>query len=86
MLRRIASGVFVICLAAWCGLALVLCMALVERGFSGIGPKLLHLAGRTTDFGVHSWSMVVWRLLGLFFITTVARYFRRPKRCKVTVP
>ena len=82
MLRKIATGVFVICLTAWCGFALVLCMTIVGHGFSSVGPKLLHLAGATSEFGVQSWSLVVWRFLGLLFITIVAGYFRRPKRSK----
>ena len=83
MLRKIAAGVFVVCLTAWCGFALVLCMAIIGHGFSSVGPKLLHLAGATSEIGVQSWSLVVWRLLGLFCITIVAGYFRRPK---LTVP
>jgi len=47
MLRKIATGVFVLCLTAWCGLALVLCMTIIGHGFSNVGPKLLHLAGTT---------------------------------------
>lgn len=31
-----------------------------------------------TTFGVQSWSLVVWRLLGLLCITIVAGYFHRP--------
>jgi hypothetical protein len=46
MLRRIATVVFGICLTAWCGFALVLCMTIIRHGFSSVGPKLLHLAGR----------------------------------------
>jgi hypothetical protein len=86
MLRKIATCVFVICLTAWCGFALVLCMTITAHGFSSVGPKLLHLARETSEFGAPSWSMVVYRLLGLFFITIVAGYFRRPKRCKHTAP
>ena len=78
MLRKIATGVFVLCLTAWCGLALVLCMTIIGHGFSNVGPELLHLAGTTNEFGVQSWSLVVWRLLGLLCITIVAGYFRRP--------
>jgi hypothetical protein len=79
MLKKIATGVFVVCLTAWCGFALVLCMTIIGHGFSSVGPKLLHLAGATSEIGVQSWSLVVWRLLGLFCITMVAAYFRRPK-------
>jgi hypothetical protein len=86
MSRKIATGVFVICLTAWCGFALVLCMTIIGHGFSSVGPKLLHLGGATSEFGVQSWSPVVWRLLGLFFITIAAGYFRRPKRSKLTAP
>ena len=45
MLRKITTGVFVLCLAAWCGLALVICMTIIGHGLSAVGPKLLHLAG-----------------------------------------
>jgi hypothetical protein len=86
MLRRIATVVFGICLTAWCGFALVLCMTIIGHGFSSVGPKLLHSAGATSEFGVQSWSLVVWGLLGLFFITIVAGYFRRPKRSKLAAP
>jgi len=79
MLRKIATGVFLTCLMAWCGFALVLCMTIIGHGFHSVGPKLLHLAGATSEFGVQSWSLVVWRIVGLFFITIVAGYFRRPK-------
>jgi hypothetical protein len=76
MLRKITTGVFVLCLAAWCGLALVICMTIIGHGLSAVGPKLLHLAGTTNEFGVQSWSLVVWRLLGLLCMTIVAGYFR----------
>ena len=86
MLRKIATVVFVICLTAWCGFALVLCMTIIGHGFNSVGPKLLHLAGATGEFGVQSWSLVVRRLLGLFFVTMAAGYFRRPKGSKLTAP
>jgi hypothetical protein len=86
MLRKTATVVFVICLTAWCGFALVLCMTIIGQGFSTVGPKLLHIAGATSDFGVQSWSLVGWRFLGLFFITIVAGYFHRRKRSKFTAP
>ena len=47
VLRKIATGVLVLCLTAWVGLALNLCIAVAGQGFSGIAPKLLHLAGNT---------------------------------------
>jgi hypothetical protein len=84
MSRRIANGVFVICLAAWCCLALILYMTIIGQGISGVGPKLLHLAGATSQLGVQSSSLVVWRLLGLLFITIAAGYFRRHKRHKLS--
>jgi len=83
MLRKIATAILVLCLTAWGGLALVFCMTIIGNGFSGVGPKLLHLAGTTRDFAVQSWSVVIWRLLGLFSITIVAGYFSRPKRSKL---
>jgi hypothetical protein len=86
MFRKIATGIFVICLAAWCGFALVLCMTIIGHGFSGVGPKLLHLAGATSEFGLQSWSLVIWRLIALFFMTIVAGYLRRPKRSKLSHP
>jgi hypothetical protein len=86
MLRKIATGVFVICLTAWCGLALVLSMTIIGSGFSAVGPKLLHLAGATSEFGVQSWSMVFWRLLGILLVTIVSGYFRRDKRPRLTTP
>ena len=80
MIRKIATAIFVFCLAAWCGFALVLCTTIIGHGFGGVGPKLLHLAGTTRELGVQSWSLVVWRLLGLFLITIAAGYFRRPRQ------
>ncbi len=80
MLRKIAAGVFVICLAAWCGVALVLCMTTIGSGLSAVGPKLLHLAGNTNELGAQSWSLVVWRFLGLLLVTIAAGYIRRPRR------
>jgi hypothetical protein len=79
MLRMIATSVFILCLTAWCGLALVLSMTIIGHGFSSVGPKLLHLAGTTNQFGVLSSSLVVWRVLGLFFITIAAGYFRQSR-------
>ena len=83
MFRKIATGIFVLCLTAWCGLALVLCMTIVGHGFNSVGPKLLHIAGTTSGFGVESSSLAVWRLLGLLAITLVAGYFHRSKRDKL---
>jgi hypothetical protein len=80
MLGKIATDVFVGCLAAWFGFALVVCMTIIGQGFSGVGPKLLHLAGGTSQLGLLSGNLVVWRLLGLLLITISAGYFRRPKR------
>lgn len=80
MLRKITTSVFVLCITAWCGLALVACMTLVGHGLSAVGPKLLHLAGTTNEFGVQSWSLVIWRLLLLLCITFAAGYFRRLTR------
>ena len=83
MLRKIGTGVFVLCLTAWCGLALVLCMTIIGHGFSSVGPKLLHVAGTTNEFGVESWSLVLWRLLELLLITIAAGYFHWSKRSKI---
>jgi hypothetical protein len=83
MLRKIATGVFVLCLTAWCGLALVLCMTIIGHGLGGVGPKLLHLAGNTGEIGGQSCNLVVWRLLGLLVITVAAGYFRRSQRPKL---
>lgn len=82
MLRKIATGFFVFCLAGWCCLAVVLCMTIIGQGWSGVGPKLLHLAGNASELGVQSWSLVVWRLLGLLAVTVAAGYFRRPRHSK----
>jgi hypothetical protein len=86
MLRKIATGIFVLCLAAWCGFALVLCMTIIGQGWSGVGPKLLHLAGNGSELGVQSWSLVVWRLLGLLSITIAAGYFHLANRHKLSSP
>ena len=83
MLRKIATGVFVFCLTAWCGLALVLCMTIIAHGLGGVGAKLLHLAGSTGETGGQSWSLVAWRLLGLLVITVAAAYFRRSQRANL---
>jgi len=79
-------GVFVLCLTAWSGLALVLLMTIIGHGFSEVGPKLLHLAGRTNEFGVELWSLVVWRLLGLLAITIAAGYLHLVPRSKLATP
>ncbi len=83
MLRKIATGVYVICLAAWLGLALLLCMTIIGHGWSAVGPKVLHLAGNTNEFGIHSsWSLAFWRFLGLLSVTIVAGcigHLKRPK-------
>ena len=83
MLRKIATGVLVLCLTAWCGLAIVLCMSIIGQGWSGVGPKLLHLVGSTNEFGVQSWNLVIWRLVGLLVITLAAGYFYRSKKPKL---
>jgi uncharacterized BrkB/YihY/UPF0761 family membrane protein len=80
MLRKIATGVYVICLSAWLCFALLLCMTIIGHGWGAVGPKLLHLAGNTNELGVQSWRFVVWRFLGLLCITIVAWYFRRGPR------
>lgn len=77
MLRKIATVVLVLCLTAWVGIALNLCIAMVAQGPSGVGPKLLHLLGNTSEFGVQSWSLVGWRLSGLLLVTVLAWYVRR---------
>jgi hypothetical protein len=86
MLRKIATGVYVICLAAWLCLALLLGMTIIGHGWSAIAPKLLHLAGNTNEFGVQSWSLVVWKFLGLLAITIAAGYFRWARRPKLANP
>jgi hypothetical protein len=80
MLRRIANVVFLICIAWWCLLALVLCMTIISQGWNGVASKLLHLARNSRNFPIQSWSLVVWRLLALLVITTGTGYFGRPKR------
>jgi hypothetical protein len=82
MLRTIAIGVYVICLAAWLCFALLLCMTIIGHGWSAVGPKLLHLAGNTSEFGILSWNLVVWRFLGLLCITIAAGYFHHHNRPK----
>jgi len=86
MLRKIATGVFVLCLTVWCGFALLLCMTIIGRGSRNVGPRLLHLAGNASEFGVPSWSLVVWRFLGLLLITVAAGYFRHGTRPKLSKP
>jgi hypothetical protein len=80
MLRKIATGIYVLCLAAWFCLALLLCITMIGHGWSAVGSKLLHVAGNTNEFGVESWSLVVWRFLGLLAITIAAGYFRGARR------
>ncbi len=77
MLRTIANVVFALCLTAWIGFALVICMAISTDGFGGIWPKLLHVAGSTNQLGMSSGRLVIWRLLGLLLITLLAVYARR---------
>jgi len=79
MLRGIATGVLVLCLTAWVGLALNLCIA-ASHGLDGVEAKLLHLLGGTSQFGVQSWSAVSWRLAGLLLLTAAAGYVRRSRR------
>jgi hypothetical protein len=76
MLRRFADLVFAICLAPWLALALLLCMTIISEGWSGVGPKLIHVAGFTNNLAVQSASLVAWRLAGLLAITFGAAYFR----------
>jgi len=80
MLRRIAFGVFVLCLTFWCLLALVLCMTFLTQGWSGIVPKLIHLAGMTPDYHDRSLSFVTSRLVGLLVVTIGTGYFARFKQ------
>jgi hypothetical protein len=83
MLRKIAYGVFAICLAFWCLLAIVLWMAFVAQGWTGVVGKLIHLAGITPDFRNHTLGYVVWRLVGIFVITLGTGYFSRSKQPEV---
>jgi len=82
-LRKFAYGVFVICLAFWFLLALALLMAFFSQGWSGVVPKLIHLAGPTPDFRNHSLGFVIWRLVGLLGVTLGTGYFSRSKQSQV---
>lgn len=76
MLRRITDLVFAICLAGWFLLLLLLCMTIVSQGWSGVVPKLMHVAGFTSNLGVQSWGLVAWRLVALLVITLGVGSFR----------
>jgi uncharacterized membrane protein YbhN (UPF0104 family) len=74
-----ATGMLVLCLTAWVGLAVNLCIA-APQGLGGVEAKLLHLLGGTNQFGAQSWSAVIWHLGGLLLLTAAAGYFRRSRR------
>jgi hypothetical protein len=79
MVRSIANVIFVVCLAAWSLLLILLSLTLFEDGPGAIKGKLIHVAGSTGELGVQSLNLVVWRLLGLLVITLFVAYVRRPK-------
>jgi hypothetical protein len=78
-LKAFANTIFVICLTAWLLLALEIGVTIMSQGWGGVAPKLVHLGGMTPDLRTHSLGFVISRLAGLFAITVVAAFLRRPK-------
>jgi hypothetical protein len=76
MLRKFATVIFVICIACWTGLTLALIVAALTDGWHAIGPRVVHLAGFTSEFGVLSTKLAVIRLGALLLITVAAGFAR----------
>ncbi len=84
MFRSLANIIFILCLTAWTLLAVLLSITFFEDGPGGILPKLIHVAGSTGQLAGQSGSLVVWRLAGLFVITLIAFFARRPRYSKIS--
>lgn len=83
MLRKIATGVYVICLAAWARSRSASLHDYHRARVECCWPKVLPLAGNTNEFGIHSsWSLAFWRFLGLLSVTIVAGCIGHLKRSK----
>jgi putative Mn2+ efflux pump MntP len=83
MLRWVVTLVLAFCLAAWIAFGVDLLFALFKGGKSGVAATVLHLAGKTSQFGVASWRAALARLAALLLITVgfgfLWRYFRMKK-------
>jgi hypothetical protein len=84
MLRSIATVIFAICLTAWSGLALLLCITLFQYGLGAIPGKVAHVFGTTNQLTAPSMGLAMWRMVGLFVVTLLVAYIRRSRHSNVS--
>jgi len=77
MLRKAVTLLFAFCLAAWVAFAIDVVIGFAEDGVTGIKATILHVAGRTSQFGVISCNAAIARLLALALITAGMGYLRQ---------